>query len=194
MNAIFENAIEGMICNGFSITDDFINAQNVADLNIELDLRKALGNLKIADIGNKEALLDGSQRGDSTNWIEKEDITCAGDFLKIIENFRRYFNETCFLGLTKADIHFAEFPKGASYKKHLDAFTFQNKRKISIITYLNNEWTNLNGGELVIHKQRLATKITPLAGRMVCFESAKTLHEVLPSNRARRSITGWLSQ
>jgi SM-20-related protein len=47
---------------------------------------------------------------------------------------------------------------------------------------------------LVLYKDGQEIKINPEAGRIVFFESDKIEHEVLPANRQRMSVTGWLKR
>jgi SM-20-related protein len=85
------------------------------------------------------------------------------------------------------------YPEGTFYKRHLDVFKNDTKRKLSIVCYLNDEnWQPEFGGELVIYKPEEDIKIYPLKGRVVIFESQILEHEVKPVYRKRFSITGWL--
>ena len=58
--------------------------------------------------------------------------------------------------------------------------------------YLNEEWAEGDGGELVIYKNSGEMKIQPLASRCVLFKSDQIEHEVLFTNKPRYSLTGWL--
>ena len=63
-----------------------------------------------------------------------------------------------------------------------------------MIMYLNANWKEGDGGELVIYKENETIKIPPSLGRMVFFDSEKYEHEVLPTSVTRMSITGWLKR
>ena len=187
----FETIITEILENGYAIIDDFINPQLVKELNRDLEIRKSSGQFNKAGIGNLTKVIDEGQRGDFINWIENEPTGPLKEYLLQLEEFRNYLNQTCYLGLATAEIHYASYPAGSFYKKHLDSFQNSNKRRISIITYLNTDWTDADAGELVIYKNDAAVKVLPTGGRMVCFESEKILHEVLPGRKERRSLTGW---
>ena len=90
-------------------------------------------------------------------------------------------------------MHFALYPPGAFYKRHLDAFKERNARKISLILYLNQDWQVTDGGQLRMYLPEQRLDISPLGGRLVCFRSELIEHEVLPAKRDRLSITGWLT-
>jgi SM-20-related protein len=86
---------------------------------------------------------------------------------------------------------------GTFYRRHLDRFRTDSKRKLSVITYLNEGWQPTHGGQLLIYRPQPdapeeTISIDPLGGRMVCFDSGLLEHEVLPATRDRLSITGWL--
>ena len=126
-------------------------------------------------------------------WIEKTSADAAEKrFLQKLENFIEYLNYTCFLGIRSYEIHYAVYPIGAFYKPHFDTFRKDSGRKLSFICYLNENWLPENGGQLVLHLAKELLEITPIGGRLVCFESDKILHEVKIANQKRQSITGWL--
>ena len=94
----------------------------------------------------------------------------------------------------RREFHYALYPIGTFYKRHLDTFQNDDSRKLSIVCYLNDEdWLPEYGGELVIYKEgEEDINIYPLRGRMVVFESQVLEHEVKPVKQERLSITGWL--
>ena len=105
-----------------------------------------------------------------------------------------------FIGLFDYEIHFAHYPVGAFYKKHLDAFRCnrqqgQSNRVLSTVLYLNHAWQLGDGGELLLYAEdddnKVLETILPECGRLVIFLSEKLPHEVLPAKRERKSIAGW---
>ena len=114
-----------------------------------------------------------------------------------INDFVHYLNRTCFLGIQEKEFHYALYPEGTFYKRHLDTFQNDSRRKLSMVCYLNDEdWQADFGGELTIYFKNNNTEseqnIVPKAGRMVIFESQVLEHEVKPVKQPRLSITGWL--
>jgi SM-20-related protein len=101
------------------------------------------------------------------------------------------------MGILHKEFHFAVYPQGRFYKRHLDTFQKNQRRKLSMILYLNKDWSIKNGGELVIYtqtnNQENTIPILPKFGRLVIFESQVLEHEVKPVLKGKRlSITGWL--
>jgi SM-20-related protein len=99
------------------------------------------------------------------------------------------------MGILHQEFHYAVYPKGTFYKRHLDTFQNDDRRKLSMVCYLNDDsWDKTNGGELVIYPENSNEVIIhPLLGRVVIFESQLLEHEVRPVfNDMRLSITGWL--
>ena len=113
-------------------------------------------------------------------------------FFEQIEAFITYLNESCYVGITGYEFHYALYESGSFYKKHLDQFKNNTDRKYSMITYLNSDWQASDGGELFIHQKDNNLKIPPTQGKTVFFKSDELEHEVLPTQKVRMSITGWL--
>jgi SM-20-related protein len=62
-----------------------------------------------------------------------------------------------------------------------------------MISYLNSNWKEGDGGELLIHQELGSNqKISPIQGKTIFFKSDELLHEVLITQKTRMSITGWL--
>ncbi len=194
-----EILVQDILLQGYAIMDNFLSAQEVKDLSTTLLEYYEKGQFKKAGIGNQTQLQIISEiRGDYICWLEKSTLKICNDlYFKKIENIISYLNSTCYLGITDVEAHFAVFPQGTHYKKHLDRFKNKDTRKLSIICYLNPIWEESNGGELAIYlpdengKEQII-KILPNGGRLVCFESHKIPHEVLAANKDRYSLTGWL--
>lgn len=132
-------------------------------------------------------------RGDFISWIDEKNLLPPEEvFFRKINDFTHYLNRTCFLGIQEHEFHYALYPKGTFYKRHLDTFQNDDSRKLSIVCYLNDEyWQPEFGGELILYKEKDIT-IYPLKGRVVIFESQIIEHEVKPVEQKRLSITGWL--
>lgn len=145
----------------------------------------------IGPSGNKKVISE--IRGDYTYWLDrKKDI----ELKTVFENFdevKSLLNRLMFLSLAGYEFHLAHYPKGSFYKKHLDQFDSRNNRMISMIIYLNKNWSTNDGGELRIYPEgEESVDIAPLENRCVIFRSDILFHEVLVSNTSRKSITGWM--
>lgn len=115
------------------------------------------------------------------------------DFFDLMDEFVHHLNITCYTGITGYEFHYAMYEKGSFYKKHLDQFRNNESRQYSMIMYLNEDWTEGDGGELCIYpKDEASQNISPVNGKSVFFKSSELEHEVLVTNKTRLSITGWL--
>lgn len=88
------------------------------------------------------------------------------------------------------------YPPGAFYKAHLDRHRETMDRVVTVILYLNEDWTPGDGGELKLWTTpglREGQKVTlePRLGTLVIFLVGDHWHEVLPARRERKSLTGW---
>lgn len=149
-----------------------------------------------AGTGNdSEILHDSSIRSDSIYWLDREhDNTYENDFFDQIDDFVKYLNRSCFAGITSYEFHYSLYEIGSFYKKHLDQFKNNPSRKYSMISYLNNDWEESAGGQLLIYQNYNNQKIAPTQGKTVFFKSNELQHEVLVTQQRRMSITGWLKR
>lgn len=132
-------------------------------------------------------------RNDNIQWIKG--VTDAEQtWLDWMAQMQQFLNRHLLLGLFSFESHFAHYPPGAFYKKHLDAFQGQTNRILSTVTYLNPGWLPEDGGELLIYDKadhHQIARIMPLYGTLVVFLSEDFPHEVLPAQRDRYSVVGW---
>lgn len=199
-NPVYEGIINELLNQKYAIIDDFFTAEEVEELRNSLSVTYEADAFKKAAIGNKfNEEIDKTIRGDFIKWInEAEKRVQEVRFFSKINDFVAYLNRTCFLGITQKEFHYAIYPKGTFYKRHLDTFQNDSRRKLSMVCYLNDEvWPASNGGELTIYlpdeNGEKSLDILPQPGRMVIFESQVLEHEVKPVLTSERlSITGWL--
>ncbi|MCO6161495.1 2OG-Fe(II) oxygenase [Flavobacterium sp. NRK F7] len=191
----YEKVIQDLLEQQYSIVDDFFSVVEVENLRDSLLKKYEEDEFKKAAIGNQfnEQIIK-TIRGDFISWIdESQKNEAEAVFFDKIEHFTNYLNRTCFLGIQEREFHYALYPIGTFYKRHLDTFQNDDSRKLSIVCYLNEEdWNEDFGGELAIYKEKETINVFPLKGRMVVFESQILEHEVKPVRRERLSITGWL--
>ena len=113
--------------------------------------------------------------------------------LQRLEGLRVAINRSLFLGLFDLEMHFAVYPPGAGYQRHLDRFRDDDRRSVTVILYLNEHWTREDGGLLRFwpEPESAPLDIVPCGGTLVSFLSDRFWHEVLPARRERMSLTGW---
>jgi SM-20-related protein len=157
-------------------------------------------NFKRAGVGRaKDHNINDFIRTDEICWITGNS-EAGNAWLTWAKSLQAFLNRRLFLGLFSFESHFAHYAKGDFYKKHKDAFTGEGNRVLSVVVYLNQNWSAADGGELVIYDNKLPfspvvdnKKVTviPGFGTIVVFLSEEFVHEVLPAKRDRYSIAGW---
>ena len=138
---------------------------------------------------------DVEVRSDSVYWLDrKHENMYENEFLNRIEEFILYLNKTCYAGITGYEFHYSLYEIGSFYKKHLDQFQDNSSRKYSMVTYLNNDWQDGDGGHLMVHHANGNQHISPTLGKTVFFKSSELVHEVQITYAQRLSVTGWLKR
>lgn len=198
-NPVYEKIISDLLEQQYSIVEDFFSLEQVEELRNSLLNKYEEDNFKKAAIGNRtNEVIAKSIRGDFILWLnEAEAAPSEKAFFSRINDFVDYLNRTCFMGILHKEFHYALYPEGTFYRRHLDTFQNDDRRKLSMVCYLNEQdWQPEYGGELVIYKQENGVEVQktiyPFPGRMVIFESQLLEHEVKPVKTERLSITGWL--
>lgn len=169
------------------------------------DLRRLQGNgmLHPAAVGRGPGqALRHDIRGDATLWLD--DAHCgnaARAYLDTLEMLRSQLDRRLFLGLAEVEAHYAAYPPDAGYARHRDRFHDSDTRVLSLVSYLNEDWEERDGGALRLYPADGvldgdapgggAIEIAPVGGTSVCFLS-ELEHEVLPARRERLSIAAWM--
>ena len=131
-------------------------------------------------------------RGDSTLWIEAaEGLPARGELLHRLDHLRRELNRRLLLGLQEVEVHFAAYPAGTCYVRHVDRFRDDDARVLSFTCYLNPLWQDDDGGALRLHLPDGPRDVLPRLGTCTLFLSDEIEHEVLPARQARYSLAGW---
>ncbi len=195
--ALFERIAAGLSGPGYIIIDHFLSEVEVQTLLDRAAGQFSDGGFKKAGIG-RQLQLNEHIRGDYISWIDRQQLhPSCHFFLDRVEALSRYLNRRCFMGIRDAEFHFAIYPQGAGYQRHLDVFRHTSDRVVSMITYLNVAWQEADGGALRIYGEsetgeENSLDVLPLAGRAVLFLSDQVEHAVLPARCERYSITGWM--
>lgn len=194
---MIQTIIEQLAEHGWCIMANFIDAHHVRQLAAEAEYLHQSDQLTPAGIGQGgHRTLRPSLRGDSIHWLQDTPESPAQqDFLSRMETLRQAANRELQLGLFELECHFARYPVGAGYAKHLDVFQQDSRRTLSAICYLNENWLPEHGGQLRMElEDGNSIEVLPEGGTLVCFLSHRFPHEVLPATRPRLSITGWFKR
>jgi len=177
----------------FCICNEFFDASLVQRMRADFEHLYSLGEFKRAatGLGAEKEVRDDIRR-DEILWLEPGQGNATQDLLFAqLDTLKQAFNRRLFLGLKSFEGHYASYPRGGFYKKHLDCFRNNNDRVVSLIIYLNQQWQEADGGQLRLYTNNGLIDVNPTNGTMVCFLSAEIEHEVLPSHAPRASFTGW---
>lgn len=194
MENTFETLIATYIENKVGISEHFLSDELANNLKQNLVTLNNESLLISAGIGNSDKLVFNSAiRSDTIYWLDKKHNNLfENQFFEQIEAFIIYLNQSCYAGITGYEFHYSLYESGDFYLKHLDQFNNNPSRKYSMISYLNSDWIESDGGELLIHQLNNNQKISPTQGKTVFFKSDELVHEVLVTQNTRMSITGWL--
>lgn len=190
----FDSIADDLANEGYAIVDNFLGDKETEQI-VQLDeFQNGLLHMRKAGIGQQtEFRINESIRGDYIRWIDKASAPPPlNDYIERLNVLMRFINRSLFLSLKDVELHTTVYPAGAYYKRHLDQFKAGDHRKLSVICYLNKDWTDALGGQLRLYIKGGIIDVLPLAGRLVCFRSDNIEHEVLPSRKERLSVTGWM--
>ena len=200
LNPIYEKIINDLLNQKYSISDFFFSEQETKQLRESIIQQDNNQDFHQAAVGNAQnEQIVKSVRGDKIRWIDESQQTETEEiFFSKINHFIDYLNQTCYMGIDESEFHYAVYPEGTFYQKHIDAFKNDDRRTLSIVLYLNDEeWKDDFGGQLALYLPKddgteIELNVLPLAGRLAVFDSKTIPHEVKKVNRPRYSITGWL--
>ncbi|MGB1183957.1 MAG: 2OG-Fe(II) oxygenase [Schleiferiaceae bacterium] len=191
-SATWDHAMDLFAEQHFVVLDDFLPQEVLTDVCRYFQQVEAENLLKAASIGpGQERTRISEIRSDFVHWLDRFPEGELEEFFKGMDALRGAIARALFLSLRGYEFHLAKYPEGAYYKPHFDQFGDRENRMISVVIYLNENWLPEHGGALKMHRPQEHT-VEPMMNRLVLFRSDTVLHEVLPSNRTRRSLTGWL--
>lgn len=196
---LLDRIADALVEQGYWVVDDALPKSLLDPLLIHFNQLQS-DEFKAAGIGRQtDFQVQETIRSDKIHWIQPNTEITA-DFLQWMDSLRVGLNGRLFMGLFDYESHFAHYPIGAFYKKHVDAFRGnrkqgQSNRVLSTVLYLNDAWQLGDGGELLLYAEdddnKVIETILPECGRLAIFLSEKFPHEVLPAKRERKSIAGW---
>lgn len=189
----FAALIDDLAEHGWAIQPAALPADLTAALAAECRARQQNGALQPAGVGRAAAqAVNTTVRGDQIEWLEAAQSPACARYLGLLDELRVSLNRALYLGLEDYEGHFALYPPGAFYQKHLDRFRDDDKRSVSAVFYLNDDWLPEQGGALRLYLEAgRELDVYPQAGTLLLFMSADWPHAVLPATRERLSLTGW---
>jgi SM-20-related protein len=185
--------VDDLAEHGWSQQNIFLPLDLTQALAAECRKRAVEGELAPAAVGRgpSSEIREGI-RGDHIQWIDPGQAEACDSYLSLMDSLREAINRGLFLGLEDFESHFAMYPPGAFYLKHVDRFRDDDRRMVSAVVYLNDGWLPEHGGQLRMYLDNDRVQdVQPIGGCLVVFLSAEVPHEVLPATRDRLSLTGW---
>jgi len=194
MDNWIDEAADALAERGWFCRADAISSALIDALSADLDQLIEDDRLKRAGIGRERGFqVDRDIRRDWIFWLNRQRPVQA-EFLELAEQIRLALNRRLFLALFEFEAHLALYPPGAFYRRHFDSFRGAANRMVSLVVYLNRDWGEDDGGELLLYEPDGDVEmacIAPRAGTLMLFMSEEIEHEVLPTRRDRASIAGW---
>ncbi|HBZ96078.1 2OG-Fe(II) oxygenase [Pseudomonas sp. UBA7530] len=190
---IFSNLIDDLDSQGWSQRALFAPEILTRELASECRKRERSGELSAASVGRGSAQqVQEGIRGDRIQWLEPGESEACDRYMQLMDELRQTLNQELFLGLEDFECHFACYEPGAFYLRHLDRFRDDDRRTVSAVLYLNDNWQAEQGGALRLYlNDGREHDVLPQAGTLALFLSGEMPHEVLPATRERLSLTGW---
>lgn len=182
---------------GWIVLPGFLPLDKVRELRAQAQVQWEAGKFHAAGVGRgRELNINEAVRGDQVQWLEPATIGALADYQAFVEGLRQNLNRLLYLGLFEFEAHFAVYPPGAFYTRHLDNFRGTSARLVTAVLYLNENWRDSEGGQLRLYTnggdEGEYLDIFPHAGTLALFRSPTFWHEVKPALRERFSVTGWL--
>lgn len=195
-----ERVADALANEGWLVIPDWLEPALQQALLTEARGRAQMGTMTAARIGRAVDVRHANDiRGDRIQWLETEDpAACVRTLLERLDQLRQGINQQLFLGLVELEAHFAHYPLGAHYQRHLDRFRSDDTRALSAVIHLGEPWCSEHGGELRLFLDspdgETSIDLPPAPGQLVLFLSGEIEHEVLPTRRDRFSVAGWMRQ
>ncbi|WP_268036770.1 2OG-Fe(II) oxygenase [Algoriphagus sp. PAP.12] len=199
MEELLDRIADGIYTQSYVVIDNFVDEIfRKALFDEQTDLLEK-GKFRKAAIGTGEQKqIRPEIRSDEVLWMDAENLSLLqSEYWNRVEQIKQLLNRRCYLGLKSFEGHFARYPIGSFYKKHLDQFHQVPYREVTVILYVNDTWSEEDEGALRMYipqedgTERIEDYL-PLPRRLVVFLSGEIPHEVLPTKKERNSITGWL--
>jgi SM-20-related protein len=180
----------------WAVYPEFLPSSVTDALAEDLRRRWAANDMHTATVGRGAGnQIREDVRGDKIDWLEESDASPAQtSYWQAMSALRLALNEELFIGLVGLQAHYAVFPQGSFYKRHLDRFNASSERVLSCCLYLNAAWDDAWGGQLRMYTEEGVIDVSPRAGTLAVFRSDTVEHEVLPATHARLSLTGWFTR
>lgn len=192
--AVHDGLMEGLARDGWAVADGVLDADEVGRFRRGLRRRLRAGSFSDAAVGRAASRARvRAIRGDRLCWIGEAGARgMERRWMDWVGGLQTTLNRAFYLGIRHWEGHYAVYPPGARYGRHVDRFRDDDARIVSTVLYLNSRWRPEDGGQLRLYPDGVPpVDIHPAPGRLVCFLSDDLPHEVIRTERERLSVVGW---
>ncbi len=120
---MMDNVADTLAEQGWLVLPDFLSLEKVRELRGQAQAEWGAGGFRAAGVGRGQELnVDESIRGDHVQWLERAESGALADYQAFMEDLRVNLNRSLYLGLVEFEAHFAVYPPGTFYRRHLDNF------------------------------------------------------------------------
>jgi len=188
-----DHVVDELEHRGWSVAPEWLPQSLVTELATEIRRERAAGAFRSAGVG-RDGRVEAAMRGDEIRWLDE---AVASPALRTVsarlKGLREAANRELQLGAVELELHFAVYPAGAAYARHVDRFRDDDARVLSLVLYLNQAWDAADGGALRLYlgEGQEPVDTLPRGGTLAVFLSDRFPHEVLPARRERLSLAGW---
>jgi SM-20-related protein len=188
-----ERLVASLADTGYAIFPGLIRPEIAEEVRGEMDALREADGFRPASIGKGNAKqIVPETRGDVTAWIEPRELSAVQEkLIGVFSPTREELNAGLYLGLWDWEGHYAIYPPGTFYRKHLDRFAADSRRTVSIVFFFNPDWVASDGGALRLETPDGSLDVLPESGTAVFFLSDRIPHEVVETKRDRYSFAGW---
>ena len=184
-NKLTDEQLDKFVDDGWMIID------GVFENKALLALQSESGFIEYRDAELTAGIRVSDIRGDRIRWIT-ENFFAGFYYLQSINALAALFNQSLFAGIRHSEAHYACYPVGFGYQWHSDNPAGRDERVISAVFYLNDDWSDSDGGALeIVDKHGIHHNVMPVANRLVIFDS-DLQHQVQIAHRQRYSIATWM--
>lgn len=208
---ISQSHLEELTSNGYVVIENFLPETLQESLRNDVRNLRDKAKFKIAKIGQDATnTLNTNIRVAETCFVGRNKLNDLPDEARsslydVLDQIRQDLPQP--LDVNLSEFLYAYYPSGGFYRRHRDAIpgSASMLRKFSLLIYLNQDWTEQDGGMLRIHMDSGGDElpagerpnyldIPPNGGTLVLFHSDKLPHEVLNTESERIAIVGWYNR
>jgi len=185
---------------GYAIVDNvFGEHSSQLPASLKEDLTSKLEPGKLDETNEFNATV----RDDRICWINESTSGTSGavsEFMRqhLVTSLKAEIPSLLCTSRYRTNLMVSVYPSGSGgYSKHLDNDPLSSrpdKRVLSLVYYLNGDWKEGHGGELVLHTKEGNVQVEPKLDRLVAFWSKEMEHKVLATSADapdRLAISYW---